>query len=80
MDEHRGVAKSDARDDSCEESRGESAPVEKKEPPPVIRTSARLMKRSTTMEITMQELTPMERDMYLHDFLPPDSTMRNGSK
>ena len=79
VDKHQAMAESDARDD-CEESRGELVPVEKKEPPPVIRPSARLMKRSTTMEITMEELTPMEREMYLRDFLPPDSAMRSGSK
>lgn len=29
----------------------------------------------------MEELTPLERELYLRDFLPPDSTMRiTGSK
>jgi hypothetical protein len=74
------VAKTDARDDS--EGTRDDRPLaqEKKEEPPVIRPSARLMKRSTTMEITMAELTPKEREMYLRDFLPPDATTKGGPK
>jgi len=79
-----GAAESaDARDDN-EGSRGERSPAttEEQKEPLVIRPSARLMKRSTTTEITMAELTPREREMYLRDFLPPDATMRvsDGSK
>lgn len=78
--EATAVPKTDARDDS--EGTRDDGPLaeEKTKEPPVIRPSARLMKRSTTMEITMAELTPKEREMYLRDFLPPDATTKGGPK
>jgi hypothetical protein len=76
--DHSDVLDSDARDDS-EGNRGDSASVEKKEPI-VVRPCARLLKRSTTTEITLEELTPHEKELYLSDFLPPDPDIRQGSK
>lgn len=73
------VVKSDARDD-CESTRSEPvAGVELKKEEAMIRPSARLIKRLMTTEITMEELTPRERELYLRSFVPPDGTM-HGSK
>lgn len=76
--EHSDALESDSRDDS-EGNRGVIASIEWKEPI-VIRPCARLLKRPTTTEISLEELTPHEKELYLRDFLPPDPAIRQGSK
>jgi len=54
------------------------ASVTKKEPH-ANRPPSRLLKRSTATEIASVELTACEHEMYLHDFLLLNATMRSGS-
>jgi hypothetical protein len=74
------LVKSDTRDD-CEDTCSEPTPaVQLNKEQATVRPSARLIKRLTTTEITMEELTPRERELYLRSFVPPDGTMHGYKK
>ena len=44
--------------------------------PIMIRPSARLIRSSKPVEISVDQLEPHEREMYLRDFLPPNPSIR----